>query len=168
MIKKWMNPELKELDVRRTKTWNDANNKDGIRPKAIKVKLLANGKEKTSVITTEEQEWKYSFTKLPKYDDDGKEIKYTVDEENVRGYTKKIDGYDITNTHTPTEKLDFSLRKFNPTSLKRNNTSRIKHGTVSMNTLAKENTQSYTFLDTAIYLSRLLSSSLSLSQSFIV
>ena len=73
---------------------------------------MANGKEKTSVITTEEQDWKYSFTKLPKYDDDGKEIKYTVDEENVRGYTKKIDGYDITNTHTPTEKLDFSLRKF--------------------------------------------------------
>ncbi len=105
-------PTPETIDISGTKTWNDANNKDGIRPKAIKVKLLANGKEKTSVITTEEQEWKYSFTKLPKYDDDGKEIKYTVDEENVRGYTKKIDGYDITNTHTPTEKLDFSLRKF--------------------------------------------------------
>ena len=105
-------PTPETIDISGTKTWNDANNKDGIRPKAIKVKLLANGKEKTSVITTEEQDWKYSFTKLPKYDDDGKEIKYTVDEENVRGYTKKIDGYDITNTHTPTEKLDFSLRKF--------------------------------------------------------
>ena len=105
-------PTPETIDISGAKTWNDANNKDGIRPKAIKVKLLANGKEKTSVITTEEQDWKYSFTKLPKYDDDGKEIKYTVDEENVRGYTKKIDGYDITNTHTPTEKLDFSLRKF--------------------------------------------------------
>ena len=105
-------PTPETIDISGVKTWNDANNKDGIRPKAIKVKLLANGKEKTSVITTEEQDWKYSFTKLPKYDDDGKEIKYTVDEENVRGYTKKIDGYDITNTHTPTEKLDFSLRKF--------------------------------------------------------
>ena len=105
-------PTPETIDISGTKTWNDANNKDGIRPKAIKVKLLANGKEKTSVITTEEQDWKYSFTKLPKYDDDGKEIKYTVDEETVRGYTKKIDGYDITNTHTPTEKLDFSLRKF--------------------------------------------------------
>ena len=105
-------PTPETIDISGAKTWNDANNKDGIRPKAIKVKLLANGTEKTSVITTEEQDWKYSFTKLPKYDDDGKEIKYTVDEENVRGYTKKIDGYDITNTHTPTEKLDFSLRKF--------------------------------------------------------
>ena len=105
-------PTPETIDISGVKTWNDANNKDGIRPKAIKVKLLANGKEKTSVITTEEQDWKYSFTKLPKYDDDGKEINYTVDEENVRGYTKKIDGYDITNTHTPTEKLDFSLRKF--------------------------------------------------------
>ena len=105
-------PTPETIDISGTKTWNDANNKDGIRPKAIKVKLLANGKEKTSVITTEEQKWKYSFTKLPKYDDDGKEIKYTVDEETISGYTKKIDGYDITNTHTPTEKLDFSLRKF--------------------------------------------------------
>ena len=104
------NPET--VDVNGVKTWNDANNKDGIRPKAIRVKLLANGEEKTSVITTEEQDWKYSFTKLPKFDDNGNEIKYTVDEETVSGYTKKIDGYNITNTHTPTEKLDFSLRKF--------------------------------------------------------
>ena len=104
------NPET--VDVNGVKTWNDANNKDGIRPKAIRVKLLANGEEKTSVITTEEQDWKYSFTELPKFDDSGNEIKYTVDEETVSGYTKKIDGYNITNTHTPTEKLDFSLRKF--------------------------------------------------------
>ena len=104
------NPET--VDVNGVKTWNDANNKDGIRPKAIRVKLLANGEEKTSVITTEEQDWKYSFTELPKFDDNGNEIKYTVDEETVSGYTKKIDGYNITNTHTPTEKLDFSLRKF--------------------------------------------------------
>ena len=104
------NPET--VDVNGVKTWNDANNKDGIRPKAIRVKLLANGEEKTSVITTEEQDWKYSFTELPKFDDNENEIKYTVDEETVSGYTKKIDGYNITNTHTPTEKLDFSLRKF--------------------------------------------------------
>ena len=105
-------PAPETIDISGVKTWNDANNKDGIRPKAIKVKLLANGEEKTSVITTEEQDWKYSFTKLPKFDDNGNEIKYTVDEETVSGYTKKIDGYNITNTHTPTEKLDFSLRKF--------------------------------------------------------
>ena len=105
-------PAPETIDISGVKTWNDANNKDGIRPKAIKVKLLANGEEKTSVITTEEQDWKYSFTELPKFDDNGNEIKYTVDEETVSGYTKKIDGYNITNTHTPTEKLDFSLRKF--------------------------------------------------------
>ena len=105
-------PAPETIDISGVKTWNDANNKDGIRPKAIKVKLLANGEEKTSVITTEEQDWKYSFTKLPKFDDNGNEIKYTVDEETVSGYTKKIDGYNITNTHIPTEKLDFSLRKF--------------------------------------------------------
>ena len=105
-------PSPETIDINGIKTWNDDNNKDGIRPKAIKVKLLANGEEKTSIIITEEQNWEYSFTQLPKFDDNGNEIKYTVDEETVNGYTKKVDGYNLINTHIPTVKLDFSLRKF--------------------------------------------------------
>ncbi len=46
----------------------------------------------------EKEGWKHTF-KLPKYDENGKLIKYQVDEENVpEGYTKKIEGNTITNT----------------------------------------------------------------------
>ena len=42
-------PTPETIDISGTKTWNDANNKDGIRPKAIKVKLLANGKARLEI-----------------------------------------------------------------------------------------------------------------------
>src|SRR5699024_9354466 len=38
-----------------------------------------------------------TFTELPKYDKDGNEIEYTVEEEPVKGYESTIDGHDITN-----------------------------------------------------------------------
>ena len=100
------------VEITGTKTWNDSNDKDKIRPKALRVYLLANGEKQTSIIVTEKENWKYTFTNLPKYDEEGKEIVYSVDEEQVAGYSKKIDGYNITNTHTPKVELDFSLRKF--------------------------------------------------------
>ena len=53
-----------------------------------------------SVEVTAEDEWKYSFTNLPKYSA-GNEIVYTVSEESVTGYETTINGYDITNTHVP-------------------------------------------------------------------
>ena len=40
---------------------------------------------------------------MPKYDDKGKEIKYTVKEEPVAGYKSKVDGYNITNSYKPEE-----------------------------------------------------------------
>ncbi len=100
------------VEITGTKTWNDSNDKDKIRPKALRVYLLANGEKQTSIIVTEKENWKYTFTNLPKYDEEGKEIVYSVDEEQVAGYSKKIDGYNIINTHTPKVELDFSLRKF--------------------------------------------------------
>ena len=44
--------------------------------------------------------WTYTFTDLPRYDA-GEEIVYTVTENGVPGYTAAINGYSITNTHTP-------------------------------------------------------------------
>lgn len=84
------------------KTWEDENDKDGLRPKEIQVKLLANGKDTGKVATVSEATgWKYSFEKLAKYEA-GKEITYTVEEVSVpEGYTPKVDGMNITNRHTP-------------------------------------------------------------------
>lgn len=44
--------------------------------------------------------WKYSFSGLPKFKD-GKEIKYSVTENMVEGYTTEINGFNITNSHKP-------------------------------------------------------------------
>lgn len=44
--------------------------------------------------------WKYCFSGLPKFKA-GKEIKYTVTENTVEGYTTEINGFNITNTHKP-------------------------------------------------------------------
>ncbi|MCW1066271.1 Cna B-type domain-containing protein [Streptococcus anginosus] len=84
------------------KTWEDENDKDGLRPKEIQVRLLANGKDTGKVVTAGEATgWKYNFEKLAKYEA-GKEITYTVEEVSVpEGYTPKVDGMNITNRHTP-------------------------------------------------------------------
>ncbi|MGX7069551.1 Cna B-type domain-containing protein [Gemella bergeri] len=89
-----------KVNIVGTKTWDDNNNQDGKRPTKIKVKLLADGKEVASKEVTEKDGWKYSFDNLDKYKD-GKEIKYTIDEEVVAGYTKEINGYNLKNNYTP-------------------------------------------------------------------
>ncbi|NMA18666.1 MAG: Cna B-type domain-containing protein, partial [Clostridiaceae bacterium] len=45
--------------------------------------------------------WAWEFTGLAKYRDGGVEIVYTITEDTVEGYSSKVDGYNVTNTHTP-------------------------------------------------------------------
>lgn len=88
--------------VKGKKIWKDEDNKDGIRPASITVKLLADGKETGQTATVSETSgWTYEFTGLDRYQE-GREIAYTVEEVNVPdGYTASVEGYNITNTHTP-------------------------------------------------------------------
>ena len=88
------------ISVEGNKTWEDGNNQDGIRPESITVNLLANGKVVKTATVTEEDNWSYVFSNLPKYAE-GKEIVYTVSEEEVTGYEVKVDGYNLINTHVP-------------------------------------------------------------------
>lgn len=91
-----------KTSVKGHKIWKDEDNKDGIRPASITVKLLADGKETGQTATVSEATgWTYEFTDLDRYQE-GKEIAYTVEEVNVPdGYTASVEGYNITNTHTP-------------------------------------------------------------------
>lgn len=91
-----------KTSVKGKKIWKDEDNKDGIRPASITVKLLADGKETGQTATVSETSgWTYEFTGLDRYQE-GKEIAYTVEEVNVPdGYTASVEGYNITNTHTP-------------------------------------------------------------------
>lgn len=97
--------ENEQIELSGTKTWNDSNNQDGIRPESIKVTLIGKVGEKTvytseKIEVTAENNWKYNFGKVDKYYE-GQEITYSVVEDNVAGYNVIYNGLDITNTHTP-------------------------------------------------------------------
>ena len=91
-------PEV--VNVQGTKTWNDADNQDGKRPKEIKIKLFKNGTEIETKTVTEADGWKWKFENLDKYEK-GQEIEYTIKEEVVAEYETNIDGFNVTNKHTP-------------------------------------------------------------------
>ncbi|MBF0714053.1 Cna B-type domain-containing protein, partial [Gemella sp. GH3] len=78
----------------------DNNNQDGKRPTSITVNLLANGEIVQSKEISEQDNWSYEFTNLPKFKD-GQEVNYTVTENQVAGYETVINGYNITNKYTP-------------------------------------------------------------------
>ena len=98
-----------KVSVEGSKTWNDEENQDGKRPSSITVRLFADGTEVTSKIVTANDNWSWSFTGLDKYNS-GTEIVYTISEDTVADYTTVVDGYNITNTHTP-EKISISGSK---------------------------------------------------------
>ncbi len=91
-------PETIELDGE--KRWDDNDDQDGIRPESIKVNLYADGEKIQTVTVSEEDNWKFKFTNLPKYKE-GKEIKYTITEETVDGYETEITDFIIINIHVP-------------------------------------------------------------------
>ncbi len=100
------------IGISGSKTWDDADDQDGIRPDSITVNLLADGTQVDSVTVTPDEDgnWSWSFTDLPQYRDEGVEIVYTIEEEEIDGYTAEVDGYDVTNVHTP-ETIDVSGSK---------------------------------------------------------
>ena len=87
------------ITVAGSKTWDDADNRSGVRPEEITIRLLANGEEvagKARTVTATDG-WAWRFTDLPKYEN-GQEITYAIVEDAVPGYTATVDGFDVTNT----------------------------------------------------------------------
>lgn len=90
-----------------TKQWDDQEDKDGLRPKSVKVQLYADGKKSGEVIElSAENKWTHTFANLDK-NVKGKAITYTVEEVDVpTGYqvTKTDDGQGnvvLINKHEP-------------------------------------------------------------------
>ena len=105
---------FKEVENKKEKTsisgdkkWKDGDNQDGIRPDEVEVKLLANGApiQNQTLKPDPTGKWSYKFDDLDKYDNDGNLINYTVEEDEIQGYTasyeKTATGYDIINEHKP-------------------------------------------------------------------
>ena len=100
-------PKPETVDVTATVKWDDANNRDGLRPQDLALTLngLPKGTEAPKPeVKKDGNTWTYTWKGLPKTDADGKEISYTIAEEKVpSGYTAdyasiKASGT-ITNTH---------------------------------------------------------------------
>lgn len=88
-----------------TKTWDDNDNQDGIRPTNVKVELYGTDGTLRTQYLTKDNNWSYSFENLPKYQNEGTIILYTAKEEAIEGYTQKsvttATGFNFTNTHEP-------------------------------------------------------------------
>ena len=91
-------------------------NKTWVGPKQNKavVKLLANGVEKQRVELNEANNWSHTFSNLPKYDDQGKKIAYTLKEEPIQNYDSNItgsaeSGFTVKNTNN--EKVKVPVEK---------------------------------------------------------
>ncbi|MGL6198043.1 MAG: Cna B-type domain-containing protein [Lachnospiraceae bacterium] len=99
-------PEMVERTV--TKTWDDNDNQDGSRPSSIMVQLKGNGSNYGDVVTlSEENNWSYTWSDLPKYENK-EEIIYSVVEVETPAdyavtYTEKDGTFTITNSYTPGE-----------------------------------------------------------------
>ena len=93
------------INIPVVKIWEDNKDSSGKRPDSIEVILYANGKEYRRVTVGKDtnvlahiwnritggtdDEWKFEFTNLPKYDADGALITYSIEEKVPEGY----DGY---------------------------------------------------------------------------
>ena len=98
------NRNTETVEVSGAKSWDDDNDRDGVRPASITVNLMRDGAKADSKTVTPDPAgtWAYSFMGLPKYDPaDGHEYAYAVTEEVVPNYATTIDGADITNSYTP-------------------------------------------------------------------
>ena len=97
------------------KVWKDDNNRDGIRPLTLTVRLKANGEVIATRQLTEDNHWTLTEKGLRKYDVNGDEIVYTWEEIVPTGYTAesaKTTGMltTLTNTHIA-ETTSVSVKK---------------------------------------------------------
>ena len=172
---KYKNAGLKisKINVTVNKIWNDNLNANEKRPTSIKLQLKNGEKLIQEQIVTgntiTNEGWSYTFNDLPKYNAEGNEILYTVDETEVntndlKFYTKKVEGNTITNTFTvPDEKTSVTANKIwednsntngkRPISIKlqvKNDTKIVKQQEISGNVTTDEG-WSYTFTDLPKY-----------------
>ena len=103
-------PDAVTVSVPVVKTWNDNNDADGNRPAQVTVRLYANGVETASAALNAANNWSYTFENLPRNNDAGEEIAYTILEDQVPQYRTTIRGYNVVNDYVP-ETVSASVTK---------------------------------------------------------
>lgn len=117
-----------------TKEWKGDEDHTESRPDKVEVKLKVNGEEYTTVELNADNSWK-ATARVPMYDKDGEEIKYTVEETSVKDYkveygeaVKTDNGYSfaITNNYEPETKELKITKKWEDEGNTENRPSQIK------------------------------------------
>lgn len=80
------NTEKEKVSVPVTKIWK------GTKKDKVTVRLLADGTRIGKTVLSAANGWQHTFTGLEKYGADGHEIRYSVSEDAVNGYTSTISG----------------------------------------------------------------------------
>ena len=95
-------PDVTNVTV--IKTWEDADDQDGLRPASVTVYLYADDDKVNETDLSDGNGWTYTFNNLP-VNKNGTKIVYSVAEVAVDGYTNvTAEGngtFNITNTHIP-------------------------------------------------------------------
>ena len=100
-------PVNPDVTINVNKNWQDNDNQDGKRAEKITVELYRNDENEPVATATIDAstDWKYVFSKLPKYDENKNEITYKVVEGTVPEYDTEYEITDneveIYNHHTP-------------------------------------------------------------------
>ena len=98
-----------EVIVSGKKTWHHGENTGDRQPEAITVMVVLKGDGAivTQRLITANDHWAWAFV-LPKYNSEGKEIVYTVNEARIEDYWKTVDGHNLINTYSPGANTDDS------------------------------------------------------------
>lgn len=88
-----------------SKTWNDDNDRDGLRPGSIELSLDGTDGSSREVVLSDANSWTATLDNLPVYTDGGVGINYSVSEQDVNGYSFDVTcpadtwNFTLTNTH---------------------------------------------------------------------
>ncbi len=86
------------------KEWDDKGY-ESHRPRSVQVTLLQNGTAYDTQTLSETNSWQYTWDKLPKWDQNGREYTWTIQEASVPGYVSSVEqnGDTFVLTNTPNE-----------------------------------------------------------------
>ena len=93
---------VETMQIKGKVTWKDDNNKYEKRPAIVVVNLMADGEKIASKKIRAKANSSYSFNEVPKFNEEGKKVVYTVTQNKVADYKTEIDGYNIVNTYKKT------------------------------------------------------------------
>ncbi len=99
-----------KISISGEKTWIESGTAEKEKVAQIIIYLLADGVQIDRKVVTAADDWKWTFTDLEKYDEDGNEIVYTISEEPVEGYSTIIEGYHVTNIAVPEDTTQAVLK----------------------------------------------------------